>query len=235
MSELYFVITITPREYREEFIEFYKERGINLVISTLGQGTATESILDYLGLENTRKSILFGVTTDAVAARFMRKVLTKMRIDAPGRGVSFSLPVSSVGGGMTLKYLTEHEHEHETDKNVNAQSEAHMRENDFELIIAITEGGHTDMVMDAARSAGAFGGTTVHAKGCGSEYASKFFGISIAEEKEMIFIVVRKEIKSAVMKAIMTNAGVQSKAHTIVFSLPVMDVAGMHVSSEDDE
>ena len=36
---------------------------------------------------------------------------------------------------------------------------------DHELIMAVINEGHTDPVMDAARSAGAAGGTVLHAKG----------------------------------------------------------------------
>ena len=58
-----------------------------------------------------------------------------------------------------------------------------------ELIIVITNQGYTDKVMDAARSAGAGGGTAIHAKGTGAELARKFFGVSIASEKEIVFII----------------------------------------------
>ena len=44
--------------------------------------------------------------------------------------------------------------------------------------------------MEAARGAGATGGTTIHAKGTGMELAKKFFGVSIASERELVFIPV---------------------------------------------
>ena len=56
------------------------------------------------------------------------------------------------------------------------------------LIIVIVNKGNTDVVMDAARSVGAGGGTVARAKGTGAEMA-KFFGVSISEEKEMVYIV----------------------------------------------
>ena len=83
--------------------------------------------------------------------------------------------------------------------------------------------------MDAAREASASGGTVIHAKGTGAEKAEKFLGVSIATEKEMIFMVTRKENKNAIMKAIMEKAGIESKARSIVFSLPVTETAGMRL------
>ena len=40
---------------------------------------------------------------------------------------------------------------------------------------------------------GAGGGTVIHAKGTGLEKAERFLGVSIADEKEMIFIVCQKQ------------------------------------------
>ena len=83
--------------------------------------------------------------------------------------------------------------------------------------------------MDAARGAGAYGGTVIHAKGTGMEQAEKFMGVSLAAEKEMIFIVAKKEQKNDIMKAVMEQAGLDTKAKSIVFSLPVTDTAGLRL------
>ena len=42
----------------------------------------------------------------------------------------------------------------------------------------------------------------IHARGTGLERAEKFLGVSIADEKEMIFIVAKTESKNAIMKSI---------------------------------
>ena len=104
-----------------------------------------------------------------------------------------------------------------------------MKDTKYELIIVIANQGHSEMVMDAARSQGAGGGTVIHAKGTGLEKAEKFLGVSIADEKEMIFIVAKSEMKNAIMRSIMDNAGLGSKAKSVVFSLPVTDTAGLRL------
>ncbi|MBQ1190124.1 MAG: P-II family nitrogen regulator, partial [Lachnospiraceae bacterium] len=87
----------------------------------------------------------------------------------------------------------------------------------------------TNMVMDAARSAGAYGGTVIHAKGTGMELAEKFMGVSLASEKELVLIVTQTELKNPIMQAIMKDAGLQTKAKSIAFSLPVTDTAGLRL------
>ncbi len=101
-----------------------------------------------------------------------------------------------------------------------------------ELIVVIANQGYTELAMDAARGAGAYGGTVIHAKGTGMEQAEKFMGVSLASEKEIIFIVAKSEQKNDIMKAVMEQAGLQSKAKSIVFSLPVTDTAGLRLMEE---
>lgn len=104
-----------------------------------------------------------------------------------------------------------------------------MKDTKYELIVVIANHGHSEEVMDAARDKGAGGGTVIHAKGTGLERAEKFLGVSIADEKEMIFIVARTEDKNRIMKSIMENAGLNSKARSVVFSMPVTDTAGLRL------
>lgn len=108
-----------------------------------------------------------------------------------------------------------------------------MKETEYELIIVILNQGYSNLVMDAAREKGAGGGTVIHAKGTGMEKAEQFLGVSIAAEKEMIFIVTRSKGKNDIMKAIMEKAGMDSKARSIVFSLPVTSTAGLRLQEED--
>ena len=108
-----------------------------------------------------------------------------------------------------------------------------MKDTDYELLLAIANQGYIDTVMDAARSAKAGGGTVIHAKGTGMELAKKYLGVSLVEEKEVILIVTKSREKNQIMKAIMEQAGLDSKERTIVFSLPVTSVAGIRMLEED--
>ena len=101
-----------------------------------------------------------------------------------------TVPVNSIGGSTAKEYLL-HEQEGET---------AMEREIAHDLIVVIANQGSTDLVMDAAREAGATGGTVIHAKGTGTDLVRKFFGVSIASEQEMVFILARSEAKKPIMK-----------------------------------
>ena len=108
----------------------------------------------------------------------------------------------------------------------------HMEFN-HELIVVILNEGYADLVMDAARAAGAGGGTVLHAKGTGSKRGEKFFGVSLADEKDMVYIIAYADEKAAIMRAINENAGPGTKAGAICFSLPVSSVAGLRERDEE--
>lgn len=96
-----------------------------------------------------------------------------------------------------------------------------------EVIVVIVNEGHTDQVMEAAREAGAKGGTIVHARGTANKEMEKKYGIIITPSKEMIYILVNEAIRDTVMSAVNKAVGIETKGQGIVFSLPVSNVAGL--------
>ncbi len=106
---------------------------------------------------------------------------------------------------------------------------------EYELIYVILNEGHSDEVMDAARPAGAMGGTVISAKGTGIRQAEKFQGLTLASEKEIILIVARSTAKAAIMRAIIEKAGLHTKAGAICFSLPVSQVEGLRRLDDEPE
>ena len=101
------------------------------------------------------------------------------------------------------------------------------------LLVSIVGRNQGDWVVETAKKAGARGGTVIHGKGTGAGSGSRFYNISIADEKEVIMIVSPAEDKSAIMRSIAANAGPDTPAGAIVFSLPAAEVAGFGLP--DDE
>ncbi|MBQ2936047.1 MAG: P-II family nitrogen regulator [Lachnospiraceae bacterium] len=222
MSKLYLMTTIINRSLAKKFLKLYDEEGLEVMLFTLGAGTASGDVLDYLGLESTEKAVIFTVLEEGRWLATKKDLQKKFQIDAPGGGIAFIVPLSSIGGKKTLQFLT-------ANQEFQKEEESVLKDTVHELIVVIANQGYIDLVMDAARGAGAYGGTVIHAKGTGMEQAEKFMGVFIAAEKEMIFIVAKKEQKNDIMKAVMEQAGIDSKAKSIVFSLPVTDTAGLRL------
>lgn len=102
-----------------------------------------------------------------------------------------------------------------------------MTTNHHEVIFAIVNSGYAEEAMDVAREEGATGGTILNARGVAREQEAAFFGITIHAEKEILMLVVKKEIRDRVLNALYQKMGMDKNAQGITFSLPVSDVAGL--------
>lgn len=102
-----------------------------------------------------------------------------------------------------------------------------INEKEYSLVIAIINKGYIDLVMEAAKNAGARGGTTFTARGTGNKELGEFFGIAIQPEKEIVFILVEDEIKDKVLLQVYKDAGLDTKGSGIAFSIKVNDVVGL--------
>lgn len=226
VNTLFWMITITERNTTDAFLQLYKEHGVDVSLRTVGSGTAVREILSTLGLERSEKAVLFSVVTGDTWKKIQKDLRRKLRIDVPGTGIAFTVPLSSIGGKRALMFLTEHQ-------PLTLKEESTLKDTNYELLLVIANQGYTGSIMDAARAAGAGGGTILHAKGTGMEGAAQFLGMELVNEKEMVFIVSRTTQKNKIMKAIMDGA--EKKAGAIVFSLPVTDTAGLRLLEDDDD
>ena len=232
MSSLFLMVTITDRRSTDAFLRLYEQRGVDVNLRTVGSGTAVRETLATLGLEKTEKAVLLAVVTEDTWKAVRTDLRRKMRIDVPGTGIAFTVPLSSIGGRTAMNYLITGNPEAEPD--VEVKEDESMKDAAYQLIVAIANQGYTDTVMGAARSAGAHGGTILHAKSTGAEDAGKFFGMSIAEEREIILMVVPTGDKNTVMQAIMAQAGAHTEAQAVTFSVALEDVAGLYHINADE-
>lgn len=212
-----YILTITDPAAESVLTGICAELEIPVSIVFHGRGTAIKSMLDLLGIESQERRAFIAIADGEKSKRYIEEQKKKLHLGVPGHGITVAVPVKSVGGGQAVSYLN--------GSNSGAKY-TRPEKFDYELVVAIANAGTTDMVMNAARAAGARGGTVIHGKGTGSGDAQKFHRISIADEKEVVLIVAAAEIKSAVMYSILEKAGPGSAAGTLVFSLPVSEAAG---------
>ncbi|MBQ8312314.1 MAG: P-II family nitrogen regulator [Clostridia bacterium] len=224
--ELNLVMAIVNRDRRETFENICKNMKLPMTLTMLCQGTATMEHLSLYGLVPTEKALVSTVADGDTTQRLMRAAKLRMFIDIPGNGIMLSVPIKSVGGGRTMAYLTD---------NKSPSGGKPKMEFTHELIYVILNEGHSDEVMHAARSAGATGGTVMVGKGTGSKETGQFLGISLASEKDVVLIVSEAAKKADIMKAIVEQAGTQTPAGAICFSLPVTQVAGLRQVEPEEQ
>lgn len=218
------LILITTPKLADRAEVLFRENGIPLHYRTGAEGTASSDILDMLGLGSTDKCLLLAVMQKTTADRMVACLHTELRMNTANSGIAFTLPLNGASVSI-LKLLmqpTENGAYHSEGKEENS-----MAEMKNVLVTAVVDRGYSEDVMDAAKAAGAKGGTILHSRALASEAVSAFWGTSVQEEKEIVLILAAHEYKAAIMRAISEKCGMHSKAHGIVLSLPVDTVAGV--------
>jgi nitrogen regulatory protein PII len=196
-----------------------------------GRGTASSEIIELLGLGKTDKAVFFSLVQSTDTPHIIQRVRHAMGIGRAGAGIAFSIPL----GSITTRIFTMFDEavmetgaagdDTKEDKTMNAI------EIKNEMIISILNRGNSDAFMTAARKAGAQGGTVISARGISQEVIKKFFGISVQDEKEIIFILADKDTTVPIMNAVNSGFGASSKAAGVIFSLPVDQVMSLNALS----
>jgi len=101
------------------------------------------------------------------------------------------------------------------------------KENDmsskWKMITIIVNTGYADDIMDAARKAGARGGTVTQARGTASADDAKFLGVTIVPKKEMILILSAADQTDKIVKAITELKCLDEPGIGIIYTQDVSD------------
>ena len=216
------LISIVNRGEGRRVRDILSEYSAGLNFSFRGTGTARSHLLDYLGIGETEKTVMFTLIPETDEEAIMREIRAQMTLYLAGRGISFTVPLAGVSQKIANGLM-------DAAKNKTIVEEKIMKhsERQYNLVIAAVDAAHIDEAMDAARSAGASGGTVVRARATDNEKAEQFIGISLMREQELLLILAKKESTGPIMEAISEKVGVQTSAGGVIFALPVDKTAGI--------
>lgn len=217
MENLYLFISITKKSDSQEFLEFFLKHKVSPIYSSIGHGAASSETLSLLGLEQSEKTVHQSIVTRSKMYELKAALTHEMSLDLPDRGIALAVPLTSLASRRVFEHI-------QSEQKTKEIQEIPERKIEMELIIAICIKGNSDKIMKVAREAGAAGGTVVKAKGTASD-TDHFFGMVLSDEKEMIYIVSKKEQRTEIMKAIASYTN-EHGTHPLTFSLPVAETAG---------
>lgn len=222
------MLTVTGRKRMPDFMKLYRDRGLETHVLSIGHGTAGARYMRLLALDDMEKMVCMTVVTGRKWREVKKGMSVRLHIEAPGVGVAFVVPLSAMGGKRELMWLTD-------GQGYEKGAETELKGTEQELLVVIANQGYNEQIMDAARAAGARGGTVIHARGTGQDQAERFLGISLASEKDLLLIVTPSENKADMMQKIIREAGPGTRAGAVVFALPVTDTAGMILRPQSEE
>ncbi len=222
------LILITNPKLAKKATKLFADGAIPMHYNLNAMGTASSEMMDILGLGSIDKHLLISVLPKHFAGEMLRKLRKALKIGTPDSGIAFTIPISGANNYIVrlLRQIGG-----ETENAAKGKEEIAMAEFKHVMIASIVNQGYSEEVMNAARAAGASGGSVLHSRRVGNEKAKEFWGLSVQEEKEIILILANVENKLAIMQAISDACGIRSSAQGIVVSLPIDAVVGLN----DDE
>lgn len=213
LKQMALILSIVERGSGNKLTKLYTEHQVFTHVRCEGIGTATSEIMDILGLGSSEKDVVLSLTPLGTARALLEKLSDDLGSAIPGRGIACTVPLSAVSNLAAAVINTRTKLEKELEVEDMQQKSS--------LILVTVNQGFADEVMDTAKKAGARGGTIIRGRWVANESFEALSGLSEQEEKEIITIVVPKEIRNTVMEAINEKHGLQSKAGAMVCAMGV--------------
>lgn len=183
------IISIVPHNSGEIITNAANLAGSRGGTILMGRGTAENSIIQLLGLGDKSKDIVYILVEEEICQNVLDKIKESTQ-NKKNFGIVFTIDINNFLRSGSIKNL----------ENENLGVE--KMNDSYEMINVIVNKGYAEDAMAAARKAGAGGGTIINARGTAKEGDAKFFGIEIVPEKEMLLILVPKDKKDEIIKAI---------------------------------
>lgn len=180
----------------------------------LGKGTINNALLEYLGLTDTRKEIIFMLADYETADHALSTLSQHFKLEKPNHGIAFSIAISEVAGTTHIHGCN---HIEEEGRN-NAM---------YHLLTSIVEKGKAEDVISAANEADSKGGTIINGRGSGVHETTKLFMMDIEPEKEIVMILSEPDKTEAIMEAIRIKLKMDEPGNGILFVQDVQKAYGI--------
>lgn len=223
------VLIITNHEYRRKLEQTFQNFRIPIYYQCQGHGTAPSEMLDIFGLSGSGRLLTIGLLPKFLVRDLLDALQQRIPLHKRGGGIVLTIPITGLQRPI-LQLLNDQAREtieQKIEERVNSDMSDMQTGSGYTAIWVALSNGYSSDAIDAARSAGAMGGTILKGRRQNSERISQKLGISMQEEEEFVIIVTPREKKAAVMNAISDACGLRTDAHGIILSLPVDEVIGL--------
>ena len=223
------LVSIVNLKDEKRLKEILDDCSVGITYQLTGTGTAQSAVLDYLGIAETEKAVLFSLFPESDEETVLRLLREEMTLYLAGKGISFTIPLAgvsqTVADGITGAA---------TNKVMEGSKIMRSSDRKYDLIVACVGANFIETAVDAARSKGAAGGTFISGRAMQNAKAEQFVGISLVKEQEVLLILSRKEVTPEIMAALSDSVGAQTEAAGVIFSLPVDRTAGISAAEETE-
>ncbi len=215
------IISIVSQNKTNRLIKASKRKHAEGATILRGRGTGTEECKTFWGIPlEPEKDVIFTVVSDEHAEEVLDIIRRSLKMGTAGNGVAFILDITRFTGAVHL---------HKTNQKPEDQPLKVMDETaQFELIVSIVNKGFCEEIIEAARKAGAAGGTILTGRGTGVHEHARLFSINIEPEKEIVLTLVSEKFTDDVLEAIVKTGELDKPGKGIAFVLNVEKAVGVN-------
>lgn len=224
---------ILDSDQSRQAIQIAQAEGIRDFFLQRGKGTVRPSIWRHLGITSDRREAIHFVLPTERAKALLDRFDRQLELDKPGHGIAYACTIRFQAGAGDCAVPTDPapDRPQPADSAPAAHVSATMVDDQevsmYHKITTVVELGKADDVLDAARDAGARGGTIFHGRGCTGMIAHHVFGMEIEPEKEIVMILVPTSILQAVIDRIHQALDLDKPGNGLLFAETVSDVRGL--------
>ena len=107
-KRLKLLVLVVNQNKADYYIDFLQGFEVNMQLQVHAQGTAGSEMLHYLGLEDSEKRVIFSVIREDRAEEAMRGLEEKFATLRGGKGIAYTVPLSSASGVAIYQFLSNH-------------------------------------------------------------------------------------------------------------------------------
>jgi hypothetical protein len=104
--KLMMLITVVQKGKGTFFADFIKTFDANLQIAIVGTGTAEDNLVEFLGLKDNKRSIIFSIVRAEKVNTILEALEERFHTVNNDTGISFAVPLSSVIGKLSYGFLS---------------------------------------------------------------------------------------------------------------------------------
>ena len=105
-NKLELLVTIVARNKAEYYADLLQSFEVNLQVIAFGKGTADAKMLELLGLAENEKAVIFSVMQEKKVNDATKILEEKFKAIKGGKGVAFTVPLTSVIGTLIFGFLS---------------------------------------------------------------------------------------------------------------------------------
>lgn len=184
-----------------------REHGLHGGTILLGKGTFSNKTLELFGLNQTRKELVWIISSMPKAQEFLPILEKSFAFKKSNTGIAYIEPLVQLCGINNTRFMND-----DLEDNYMLQT-----------IYTVVDRGKGEKVVDAASAAGAGGSTILEGRGAGANQVTKVFSMEIEPEKDIVITIVSSDKVEKIVESIRNELDIEKENTGIIFVHPISD------------